>query len=167
MYNASLVVTIWMALIAYTFSELGRTRVIPGITNRWNRRVVSCACLLYVAHVVAAFQLRYDWSHAAAYAHTAAQSAATVGLDWGAGIFLNYAFTVLWLAEVAWWWVAPKSYETRPSGVDLAVRAIFLVMIVNGAVVFVPGVTRWLGAVLAAALLIACARIPRHRPAQP
>ena len=167
MSSALLVVTIWIALLAYTFSELGRTRVIPGITTRWSRRVVSCACLLYVAHVVAAFHFRYDWSHTAAYAHTVTQSAATLGLDWGAGIFVNYAFTALWLGEVAWWWVAPKSYETRPSGVDLAVRAIFLFMIVNGAVVFVPGITRWLGAVLTVALLVAYTRTPRRRPVQP
>ncbi len=47
------------------------------------------------------------WSHAAAYAHTATQVAAGVGLNWGGGIYANYAFTALWLVEVGWWWAAP------------------------------------------------------------
>ena len=166
MTSAMVVVTIWMAMGAYTLSELGRTHVIPGMTNRWSRKIVSCACLFYMVHVAAAFQVHHGWSHAAAYAHTATRAEATVGLPWGGGIYANYAFTALWLAEIAWWWVALNSYDTRPLGVDLTVRVIFLFMIVNGAVVFVPGAMRWVGAALAATLVVAYMRVLRSRPAR-
>ena len=160
------VVTIWAALAAYAVAELGRAHVVPGLGHRSVRGIWSCACLLYLAHVASAFQFWHSWSHAAAYAHTATQVAAVVGLNWGGGIYANYAFTALWLVEVAWWWAAPVSYEMRPKGVVFTVRAIFLFMIVNGAVVFVAGPMRWVGAGLVAALLVAWLRAPRPQPAQ-
>ena len=161
------VVTIWAALAAYTIAELGRVHVGPVRGRQSVRGIWSCACLLYLAHVASAFQFWHGWSHAEACAHTATQVAAVVGLNWGGGIYANYAFTALWLVEVAWWWAAPVSYENRPSGVIFTVRAIFLFMIVNGAVVFVTGSMRWVGAGLVAALLVAWRRGPRPQLAQP
>jgi hypothetical protein len=134
--------TIWGALIAYTAGEWGRLRT-PRAP--WARVVWTAGALLYAAHVAAAFTLVYRWSHAAAYAHTARQTADFFGIDSGSGIWVNYAFTVLWLVEAIWWWTAPPSYLARPRGVELAVRAAFLFMIVNGAVVFVAGPAKWMG----------------------
>ena len=159
------VVTIWAALAAYTVAELGRAHLVSGLGQKGVRWIWSCACLLYLAHVASAFQFWHGWSHAAAYTHTATQVAAVVGLSWGGGIYASYAFTALWLGEVAWWWAAPMSHETRPSWVDLTVRAIFLFMIVNGAVVFVPGLMRWVGAGLVVALLIAWRRAAQPQTA--
>ena len=159
------VVTIWAALAAYTVAELGRAHVGPVRGHRGVRGIWSCACLLYLAHVASAFQFWHSWSHAAAYAHTATQVAAVVGLNWGGGIYANYAFTALWVVEVAWWWAAPVSYETRPPGIVFTIRAIFLFMIINAAVVFVAGPMRWVGAGLVSALLVAWRRPLRPHPA--
>ena len=146
--------TIWGALIAYTVAESGRAQLIRGLSCGRARNVWSLGCLLYAAHVWSAFQFQHDWSHEAAYAHTAEQTAALVGLVLGGGIYVNYLFTALWVEEVVWWWVAPTSYDARSVRVRFAVRAVFLFMIVNGAVVFVDGPMRWLGAGIVAVLLV-------------
>ena len=52
------------------------------------------------------------------------------------------------MSEAAWWWAAPVRYRARARGVRLTIRAVFLFMIVNGAVVFVDGPMRWVGGAL-------------------
>mgnify|MGYP001247218370 CR=1 FL=1 len=142
-------VTIWAALLACTTGEWGRVRTPRAL---WVRVVWTVGALLYTAHVAAAFTFAYGWSHAVAYAHTARQTADLVGLDWGGGIWVNYAFTVVWLAEAVWWWTAPSHYLSRPRPLELIVRALFLFMIVNGAVVFAAGPAKWMGVAIVAAL---------------
>ena len=142
-------ITIWVALVLYVIAERGkaiRPSASPPLT--WPRVVWSLACASYLAHVVTAFDRHHGWSHAAAYAHTAEQTAALVGLAWGGGIWFNYAFTTLWIGEAAWWWMAPASYTGRRRGLEHTVRGVFLFMIVNGAVVFVDGPMRWVGVVI-------------------
>ena len=144
---------IWAALVAYTVGERGRILASARSRGGWPRVVSSIGALLYLTHVAAAFQLAHGWSHEAAYAHTAARTAAVIGLDWGGGIWVNYAFTVMWLGEAVWWWVDADGYRGRPRAVELTVRAVFLFMIVNAAVVFVTGPTRWIGGAIVAALI--------------
>ena len=76
----------------------------------------------------------HAWSHEAAIAATARQTLAVYGVNWGGGVFVNYAFVAVWLFE-AWRW------RRRPAGDDARVitwmtRVFFLVMILNGAVIF-------------------------------
>ena len=153
--------SIWLALGAYTLGEASRVNPHAGRRTFGAHAIWSAGCVLYVVHVFAAFQVYHGWSHAAAYAHTAARTAAVVGLDWGGGIWVNYAFTVLWLGEAGWSWINPESYRARPRGVELAVRATFLFMIVNAAVVFVSGPTRWIGLAIIVALVWIWRAAPR------
>lgn len=156
--------TIWAALVAYSVGERGRVTPLRTPREGWARVVWSAGALLYLGHVAAAFEFAYGWSHDAAYAHTAAQTAALVGLDWGGGIWANYFFTALWLAEAAWWWAAPVRYRARPRGLEHAVRAAFLFMIVNGAVIFVTGWTRLMGVAIVAVLCASWLAADSRRP---
>lgn len=142
--------TIWTALALYAVGEYGRARRPPAA---WARPVWLLGALAYLGHVTAAFGIHHDWSHAAAYAHTAAQTEAYFGLDWGGGIWMNYAFTVIWVAEGLWWQLAPAHYARRPPALATAVRSTFLFMIINGAVVFVNGPRRLIGVGVLAALI--------------
>ena len=149
---------IWAALVMYTVGEWGQASV--RSRGGWPRLVWSLGALLYLIHVAAAFQFAHDWSHDAAYAHTAARTGAVVGLDWGGGIWVNYAFTVMWLGAAVWWWIDPRGYRARPRVVAVVIRVLFLFMIVNAAVVFVTGPTRWIGVAIVAAL-VWCWRVDR------
>ena len=135
-------VPIWVGLVLYALSEHIRA---GGGSARGARLAFSCGCLAYLLHVAAAFNWYHAWSHALAYADTADQTAALVGLDWGGGLWINYAFTALWIGESVWWWTGRVSHAPRPPRVTWALRGTFLFMIVNGAVVFVDGPMRWVG----------------------
>lgn len=142
--------TIWTALFLYVGGEYGRTRRSP---TAWARPVWLLGALVYLAHVAAAFGIHHDWSHAAAYAYTAARTDALIGLDWGGGLWVNYAFTAIWICEGLWWQLRPTHYARRPAVWTPAVRSLFLFMIANGAVIFVEGPRRLLGAGVLIALV--------------
>ncbi len=145
------IVTIWAALLLYTAGEYGRTRRTP---RPWSRPVWLIAAAFYLAHVAVAFATHHGWSHAAAYAYTAAQTNALFGLAWGGGLWVNHAFTLVWIGEALWWQLLPASHARRAHAWTLAVRGAFLFMIVNGAVIFVSGPRRLLGLAVVAALIL-------------
>lgn len=143
-------VTIWLALGLYAAAQVDRRRL--GTTGRW---LFSVGCVLYLAHVVLAFHVHYEWSHAIAYSDTAVQTEAFTGLRWGWGIWVSYLFSALWVSETTWWWLAPDRYVTRARWMGRSMRALFLFMILNGAVAFVDGPLRWLGVAIVGVLLLA------------
>jgi hypothetical protein len=147
-------VTIWLALALYAAAQVARRRpdAAMHVAGLW---LLTLGCGFFIAHVILAFDVHYSWSHATAYAETAAQTETLTGWRWGGGLFLNYLFGVIWIIEVCWWWWAPTSYAGRARRVELTMRAVFLFMIVNGAVVFVDGPQRWLGVAVVATLLSA------------
>jgi len=102
--------------------------------------------LFYLAHVVAAFHFYHGWSHAAAYEHTARRTAEVVGLDWGGGLWWNYAFGAVWLGDILW-------RRGRPAWLGVAVQAFLAFMAFNATVVFETGAIRWLGLAATGVLL--------------
>ena len=146
--------SVWLALILYVIAELGRLRWRRGSGHRsWARTVSSVGLGCYVIHVVGAFSVFHGWSHTDAYEFTARVTAKFTGWKWGGGLYVNYLFSAVWLGEVLWWWLKPENYRTRSTLIDALVRGFFLVMILNGAVVFVSGPQRWIGGILVLALL--------------
>ena len=152
--------TIWTALLLYVAGEYGRTRLPPA---SWAQPVWLLGGLVYLGHVAAAFGVHHDWSHAAAYAYAAARTEALLGLDWGGGLWVNYAFTAIWVGEGLWWQLRPAHYARRPAAWTTAIRGVFLFMIANGAVIFASGPRRLLGVAVLAALV----RIWRSGAADP
>ncbi len=139
--------TVWAALACYPAAGLGSAAASPGV-QRGARLIWSLGCFLFWVHVLSAFGAFYRWSHSVALAETAKQTLAATGVSSGSGLYLNYLFALFWAADVAWWWWRPESYRARPLGLFLLLHAFFLFMIVNGAVIFVPGPRRWLGLIL-------------------
>src|SRR5262249_38824019 len=76
-------ITAWLATAAFGASAAARLRL-PGSaqpTDALRRRIWTTAVALLWVHVACAFQFQHHWSHTAAYAHTAQQTGALVGLD--------------------------------------------------------------------------------------
>ena len=142
--------TIWIALALYAAGEHGRARQ-PAAA--WARPVWLLGALAYLAHVAVAFGVHHDWSHAAAYAYTAARTDTLLGLDWGGGLWVNYAFSAIWVGEGLWWQLRPAHYARRHHAWRTSVRGAFLFMIANGAVIFVEGPRRLLGVGMLAVLV--------------
>jgi hypothetical protein len=149
--------TRWSALLALSLYVVGLALRASANGTRpklaWARRAWTAGCLIFLFHVACAFQFAYDWSHTVAYAATARRTAEVVGLEWGGGLYANYAFTLLWVADTCWWWRGLGRYEARPRAVDWVVQGFLGFMAFNATVVFGTGTVRWLG--LAACLFLA------------
>ena len=107
---------------------------------------------MYLTHVGATFQLRHHWSHNAAYEETARQTAALFGVRSGAGLYCNYAFTLIWALDVIWIWWSPPTYRRRPRWMAALIHGFMAFLFFNATVVFVTGWVRWLGVMVSIAL---------------
>jgi hypothetical protein len=146
--------TIWAALLGYAGGATGlllarhRREWWPPARIAW-----TLGCCAYLAHVYCAFEFYHGWSHASAFEETARQTRETVGWEVGEGLFVSYAFTLVWPADVIWWWLAgAENYSRRSSAVIIALHAFFFFIIFNATVVFESGATRWLGMALCGGL---------------
>jgi hypothetical protein len=142
--------TAWLAMLAWAAGEV----VSASRLRREVRWLWATGALAMAAHLVAAMHLRHEWSHALAVAETARQTLARFGLNWGGGIWFNYALTILWLADAVWAWRDLEAWG-RPSPWRACRRAFFLFMWLNGAVVFPAGPVRWCGTVVCVIVLLA------------
>ena len=148
--------TIWITIAAYTAGA------VMFAFGRWSRRdsVVriawTIACASLAAHFIAAFQFYHGWSHAEAYRDTARQTRQMFGVDWGGGLFVNYALLALWIADVGWWWLqGADSYRRRSRKLIIAWHAFLIFIIFNATVVFGHGAARVVG-LLVCLILIGC-----------
>src|SRR5262245_10355070 len=119
-----------------------------------------------------AFHHYHGWSHTRAVEHVRDVSGV------GEGIYASHLFTLLWTLDVAWWWLSPGSYATRPGWVDRGLHGFLFFMIFNATVVYEEGFIRWAGLFLTEglvrlwALRIACRRrgataTTEERPTRP
>jgi hypothetical protein len=112
---------------------------------RWAWALGSAA---FCVHVTTAFDRVHGWSHVAAIQHVESVS------GFGAGLFVSYAFTALWVADAGWWMVAPASYDARPAWFDRGIHAFMAFVVFNGTVVYETGLIRQAGIVIFAGLAV-------------
>ena len=142
-------ITIWVALAGYAAGAaafaLSRGRV------RWDgaaRLAWTVACAALLAHVACAFHFYHGWGHWSAYLDTARQTDEVVGLDWGGGLYLNYALVAGWVLDISWWWLGGLgSYRRRRWPLTAAWHGFLLFIFFNATVVFKSGPARWAGLV--------------------
>jgi len=147
-------VTIWFTIAGYA---LGASYHIANRKWVWEnaaRLVWTAGCISLLIHVVFAFHYYHGWSQASAYRETARQTAEVFGLDWGGGLYVNYAVISAWALDVAWWWLWPDGYRRRPRLLTVTWQGFLLFIFFNATVVFVNGPLRWLGMAFCAALVI-------------
>jgi hypothetical protein len=94
------------------------------------RLVWTWGCLLCLFHLAVAFHVGHGWSHRAAFRHVEEAS------GFGPGLFVNYLFAAVWVADAAWAWVAFDHYLKRPVWVKWTVVGFMGFVVVNAAVVF-------------------------------
>jgi hypothetical protein len=151
----ALYVTIWLALWLFAAGEMGRARAAARIGWPWHASATGLA--LAIVHTLLSFDLVHGWSHDDAVLNTAMQTDAVFGVAVGAGVYVNYVFFAVWLADLAWWRRAGGVHQ-RSRGLTLALHAFYLLIIVNAAVVFAVGWRRLLGTALVVMLLAAWRR---------
>ena len=134
-------------------------------SRRWVLRIWAAAWLLLLVHVGFAFHFIHGWSHSAAYEHTARQTAAVTGLNWGGGVYFNYALLVVWGADVvrSIWHSqeTPASYRNSMSSWSLTVQIFVAAMMLFATVVFGPIFWTWIAAGFAVVMAILLGRTTR------
>lgn len=157
--------TVWVSILGYTVGCLvfaiarGRSDL-----DRWARLMWTMACTALVAHFICAFHFFHAWSQTHAYVETARQTEEVFGINWGGGLFVNYAVAILWFTDVTWWWIAGvSSYRRRPWLLTLIWHGFLIFIFFNATVVFADGVTRWIGFVLSLTFCLCWVVIGRQR----
>jgi len=126
----------------------------------------TVGCLLFTVHVVCAFHFYHGWSHAAAYEHTAQQTAAVVGIDWGGGLYFNYLFAGVWMLDVAAWWRFGDLHLNQ-RGLFWSVQVLFAFTFINATAIFGPPFWKWVVVVVVVGLTLIRVAGRRRRPDRP
>jgi hypothetical protein len=139
-------VTIWVSLTAYALGALAfgfsRNRY------KWDsiaRLALTAGCVALLAHVACAFHFYHGWSHESAYRETARQTAEVFGVDWGGGLYINYAFIIGWILNVVSWWRGLDLYRSLPVSLLIGWQVFMLFIFFNATVIFGKGALRWIG----------------------
>jgi hypothetical protein len=98
----------------------------------------TAGCVFYLVHVLCAFAFFHAWSHERAYRHTASQTAAVTGIEWGGGLYINYAVTAIWIFDVCAWWIGGPPWPYGRRIYCWTLHAIFAFIVFNATVVFGP-----------------------------
>jgi hypothetical protein len=157
--EAALYATVWAAVALFVAGEAAKNmRRRADTPPRWAWAVWSSGAALCVAHTLLVFASRYGWDHDRAVRVTAAQTAAVFGLEWGGGLYVNYAFMAAWIGEAIWWRWQPAGYLSRPLYLTAILRAFYLLVLLNATVIFAAPGRRPLGALLMAVLVLSWTR---------
>jgi hypothetical protein len=140
--------TIWAAMILFVAAETAKARPHGATPGAW--RLWAAGALLCAIHIVLAMAVHHAWSHEHAVRETAARSAEVYGFGWRGGLYLNYVFLLVWIAELVWWRASPAAYLGRSGFLAWTLRAFYAVIIVNAVVIFASPPGRVVGLVLCA-----------------
>ena len=149
--EAGELLTHWTMRVAVAFylARLATELLVASATRRnlIARRFWTLGLVIYLVHIACAFHFYHEWSHTDAYLHTAKQTATTVGIDWGGGLWFNYAFTVMWIVDAIAWYRRGDS-EAAARWWTWTVQLVFAFMMFNATVVFGPPFWKWIGGVV-------------------
>ena len=157
--------TVWIAIFSFVLGTI----LFAAHSKRRNfddlvRLSWTVASLALITHFITAFHYYHHWSQLSALQETARQTNEVFGLNWGGGLVINYLLLLLWIFDVAWWWLRGlDSYRRRPLPWLLSWHGFLIFMIFNATVVFKDGLRRWLGFVLCLILCFAWYSIIKTR----
>jgi hypothetical protein len=156
--------TIWITILAYaTGSVIFALAAKTAWGDATARIAWTVACAILFVHLIAAFHYYHGWSHHAAYLDTARQTEKVVGLNWGGGLFINYALLFAWTLDLAGWWrKGLRSYRRRPWPLIAVWHGFLIFIIFNATVVFKGGVVRWAGLAVCLVLVLSWLMIARR-----
>lgn len=107
-----------------------------GVQPRWNWFI---AASLFQVHVAVAFHAAHGWSHGEAFDHVQRTSGV------GEGLFLSYAFAVIWLLDAAWLLLRPRNYAARNRIWNWCIFGFLAFIAFNATVIYGEGLARWIG----------------------
>ena len=114
-------------------------------TGRLIAWVWLLGALFAMAHSWGALMTFHHGSQEAALKSTAEQTEQLLGFRFGAGLYVNYLFVVVWLADAVFRLLAPSRYILLPNWYRRSVIGFLVFIAINGAIVFKSGWIRIVG----------------------
>lgn len=149
----AIIPTAWIAAMFWMMGAAGLAQT-PTLMTRvaW-----TLGCITYLIHMFMAFAYAHHWSHSEAFEHIK-----RVG-GFGAGIYVSYLFSVIWVGDVAWWWLSPIGYLHRPRWLARGIYGYMAFVVFNATAVFGSGFFRWVSAGFFALMILmwVAARVKR------
>jgi hypothetical protein len=139
------------ALFAIRAALLLFVAVIAGEAMGWHRSSKALAAIwlvgaaLAVWHSVGALFAFHDGSQLRAFQSTAEQTQELLGLPFGAGLYVNYAFLVVWSVDAFLAAFLPASHRRLPRMYHGTTLGFLCFIALNATVVFKTGWLRWTG----------------------
>lgn len=149
-----LALCLYVAALALRLCACGRHAWLQASRLAW-----TIGFIAYAGHVLAAFAFVHHLSHDAAYRATAQRTAEVTGWDWGGGLYANYLFTLVWFADVVWWWRGLEVYQRRPKVVASLIQGFLAFIAFNATVVFGHGAVQVAGGLCSGLLFVLWLRI--------
>lgn len=148
----------WSITTAGLLWAIGVAAALRGVSaeSALRRWAEAAAVLAFAVHVWTAFACFYDWRHENAYRHTERDS------GFGPGVFISYAFVLIWSASAFGNWLRPE-WSQQNRGIQRAIQGLTAFLMFNGWVVYADGPSRVLGSVVFVGL--GCLLIARLRRA--
>ena len=132
-------------------------------SQQWARWFWTLGCGIFVVHVLIAFHLLHEWSHAAAYEHVMRRTQEMTGVASGVGLYFNYAFGALWIADTLVWW---RRFDWSEKRVPYwTVQGVFAFLVIQATVVFGPWFWTPISVMVVIVLIILRKGRPRSIPA--
>lgn len=129
-----LAVAAWLLRVFVEAS--GRSFAARDRLIRWSWLIGALAC---VAHVVVAMGVGHCWSLANAMRHTAMETRRVIGVELPWSVFVNFGFVAFWLVD------AVREFRSRDvQPLDAVRHGVWLLMMLNGTVVFGPWYWLWI-----------------------
>ena len=145
---------VWIVLAGYFIGSA--VFALAPKRRKWRsiaRLAWTIGCVGLLAHVACAFHFYHGWSEESAYRETARQTAEVTGINWGGGLYVNYAVVLCWVIDVTTWWRRGlDAYDRRPTLLVVLWHAFLFFIIFNATVVFKTGPLRWVGVCISLAL---------------
>jgi len=148
--------TVRLSVVCYLFFCL--LKLAPGSSSGFtsSKRLLgtwTLGLIFFLLHFVSSMSFAHDWSHEDAVTHTAEQTEAMTGWNWGGGIYFNYLFALIWLFDVVMW------YKTGPSWLEnriyqIGLHSFFAFIVFNATIVFGPRYWWAIGGVFLSALVL-------------
>jgi len=85
---------------------------------------------------------------------TAQQTQELIGIRFGAGLFVNYAFDLVWIVDATVRMISPAIYNKMPKAYRYCTNGFLIFIAINGAIVFQSGWIRAIGLACVAMLLM-------------
>lgn len=120
--------------------------------------------LLALGHSLGSLITFHHGNQAEALESTAQQTQALLGFRFGAGLYVNYVFVVVWLLDATLRLGVRNKYERFPNAYFYCVHGFLIFIAINGAIVFKAGLVRVIG-ILSVLLLSVMAWRRRYRNA--